>query len=156
MDFKTALNKASSLCSRQEQCCFDIRKKLQKWNVLPDDQEKILDLLVQEKFIDESRFATSYVRDKFRFNNWGREKIRWQLKQKGISNENIDHALAQIDEDEYKKTLSSLLKKKKEQLKNTEFNKVKAALIRNAVSKGFEMDIIFPIVEQLLLKNQKN
>lgn len=153
MDFKTALNKASSLCSRQEQCCFDIRKKLQKWNVLPDDQEKILDLLVQEKFIDESRFATSYVRDKFRFNNWGREKIRWQLKQKGISNENIDHALAQIDEDEYKKTLSSLLKKKKEQLKNTELNKVKAALIRNAVSKGFEMDIIFPIVEQLLLKN---
>lgn len=156
MDFKTALNKASSLCSRQEQCCFDIRKKLQKWNVHPNDQEKILDLLVQEKFIDESRFATSYVRDKFRFNNWGREKIRWQLKQKGISNENIDHALAQIDEDEYKKTLSSLLKKKKEQLKNTEFNKVKAALIRNAVSKGFEMDIIFPIVEQLLLKNQKN
>ena len=153
MDFKTAFNKASALCARQEQCCFDIRKKLQKWNVLPDDQEKIIDLLVQEKFIDESRFATSYVRDKFRFNNWGREKIRWQLKQKGISNENIDHALAQIDEEDYKKTLFFLMKKKKEQLKNRELNKVKAALIRNAVSKGFEMDIIFPIVEQLLLKN---
>jgi len=153
MDFKTAFNRASSLCARQEQCCFDIRKKLQKWNVLPDDQEKIIDLLVQEKFIDESRFATSYVRDKFRFNNWGREKIRWQLKQKGISNENIDHALAQIDEEDYKKTLFFLMKKKKEQLKNRELNKVKAALIRNAVSKGFEMDIIFPIVEQLLLKN---
>ncbi|MBZ4676903.1 MAG: RecX family transcriptional regulator [Anaerophaga sp.] len=153
MDYKTALHKASSLCARQEYCRSDIRKKLEKWDIQPEQSEKILAELVKEQFIDESRFASFYVRDKFRFNRWGRQKIRWQLKQKGISDDDVNNALNQIDENDYRQTLKKLIKEKLRQVKDTEPLKQKAALIRNAVSKGYEYEEIIPIVEQLLLKN---
>ncbi|MGQ1890019.1 regulatory protein RecX [Thermophagus sp. OGC60D27] len=152
MDYNTALRKASSLCSRQEFCCSEIKKKLENWEVTSSQQEKIISVLIQEKFIDESRFAMAYVRDKFRFNKWGRHKIRWQLKQKAIPDEIINNALTQIEEEEYKQTLTSLIKSKLKQIQNRDIQKQKAALIRNATSKGFEMDVIIPVVEQLLLK----
>ena len=153
MDYKTALHKASSLCSRQEYCRSDIRKKLEKWDIQPEQSEKILAELVKEQFIDESRFASFYVRDKFRFNRWGRQKIRWQLKQKEISDDDVNSALNQIDENDYRQTLKNLMKEKLRQVKDREPFKQKAALIRNAVSKGYEYEEIIPIVEQLLLKN---
>jgi regulatory protein len=153
MDYKTALHKASSLCSRNEYCRADIRKKLEKWDIQPEQSEKILAELIKEQFIDESRFASFYVSDKFRFNRWGKKKIRHQLKQKEISDEDINNALNQIDEKEYRQTLKKLLKEKLRQVKDREPVKQKAALIRNAVSKGYEYEEIIPIVEQLLLKN---
>ena len=153
MDYKTALHKASSLCARQEYCRSDIRKKLEKWDIQPEQSEKILAELVKEQFIDESRFASFYVRDKFRFNRWGRQKIRWQLKQKEISDDDVNSALNQIDENDYRQTLKNLMKEKLRQVKDREPFKQKAALIRNAVSKGYEYEEIIPIVEQLLLKN---
>ncbi len=150
MDYKTAINKASSLCSRQEYCRSDIEKKLEKWDVAPDDCEHIIRKLAEEKFIDESRFSTFYVRDKYRFNRWGRKKIWWQLKHKGISNDTINEALEQIDPDEYKNNLEAVINEKFRQVKNREPFKQKAAVIRNAVSKGYEYEDIIPLVEQLL------
>jgi regulatory protein len=116
MDYKTAFNKASSLCSRQEYCMTDIRNKLEKWEVSECDCQKILDQLVDENFIDESRFATFYVRDKFRFNRWGRKKIWWQLKQKKLSDKTIQQALKQIEEEEYRETLTKIDREKSIQL----------------------------------------
>lgn len=150
MDYKTAVNKAASLCSRQEYCRSDIEKKLKKWEVAVDEHEQIINKLEEEKFIDESRFSAFYVRDKYRFNRWGRKKIWWQLKQKGISNETINQALEQIDPDEYKHNLEDIIKEKFRQVKNREPFKQKAAVISNAVSKGYEYDEILPLVEQLL------
>lgn len=155
MDAKTALNKAEALCSRQEYCRSDIRKKLAKWDISPDDIEKIMAHLVAEKFIDENRYARFFVRDKFRFNRWGRHKIRWQLKQKEVPAEIIDEALGQIDEEEYSQKLEDVVKEKYRQVKNKEPIKQKAAIIRNAVSKGYEYHEVIPIVEQLLLKKDQ-
>lgn len=152
MDYKKALHKASSLCSRQEYCRSDIEKKLVKWDVSPSDKEKVVQKLVTEKFIDEERFSTFYVRDKFRFNKWGRKKIMWQLRQKGIDQETIYQALEQIDPDEYHEKLKEVIREKIRQVKNKELIKQKAAVIRNAVSRGYEYEKIMPLVEQLLLK----
>lgn len=152
MDYKKALHKASSLCSRQEYCRSDIQKKLEKWDLPDSDIEKIIQKLIEEKFIDEERFCTFYVRDKFRFNKWGRRKIMWQLKQKGIDRETISLALDQIDPDEYKEKLQKLIREKIKQVRDKEPIKQKAAVIRNAVSKGYEYEEIMPVVEQLLLK----
>ncbi|PRZ02027.1 regulatory protein RecX [Marinilabilia salmonicolor] len=152
MDYKKALHKASSLCSRQEYCRSDIQKKLEKWDLSDSDTEKIIQKLVEEKFIDEERFTSFYVRDKFRFNKWGRRKIMWQLKQKGIDRETINLALDQIDPDEYNEKLQEVIREKIRQVKNKEPLKQKAAVIRNAVSKGYEYEEIMPLVEQLLLK----
>jgi len=153
MDIKTALNKAEALCSRQEYCRSDIRKKLIKWEVCPEDKEQILTHLIEEKFIDESRYANFFVRDKFRFNRWGRKKIWWQLMQKGVPNEIIEEALQQIDEDEYSQKLEDIITEKLRQVKNKEHERKKAALVLNAVSKGYEYREVIPIVEQLLLKD---
>jgi regulatory protein len=152
MDYKKALHKVSSLCSRQEYCRSDIQKKLEKWDLSDSDTEKIIQKLVEEKFIDEERFTSFYVRDKFRFNKWGRRKIMWQLKQKGIDRETINLALDQIDPDEYNEKLQEVIREKIRQVKNKEPLKQKAAVIRNAVSKGYEYEEIMPLVEQLLLK----
>ncbi len=152
MDYKTAINKAAALCSRQEYCRSDIQKKLDKWDVSAEDGERIIQRLLEEEFIDEKRFASFFVRDKFRFNRWGRQKIAWQLRQKKLDNATIDEALEQINPEEYTEKLQEVIREKSRQVKNKEPIKQKAAIIRNAVSKGFEYDQIIPIVEQLLLK----
>ncbi|WP_010663382.1 regulatory protein RecX [Marinilabilia salmonicolor] len=152
MDYKKALHKASSLCSRQEYCRSDIKKKLEKWDLPASDSEKVIQKLVTEKFIDEERFSSFYVRDKFRFNKWGRRKIMWQLRQKGIDQETIYQALEQIDPDEYNEKLQEVIREKIRQVKNKEPIRQKAAVIRNAVSRGYEYEEIMPLVEQLLLK----
>ena len=150
MDYKKALEKASALCSKQEYCRSDIQKKLQKWEVAQNDQEEILKRLTEEKFIDEYRFATFYVKDKFRFNRWGRQKIRWQLRQKGLTDETIDQALEEIDDDAYRETLQKVLQDKQRQVSNKEPVKQKSALVRNALSKGYEYEEVIKQVEHLL------
>ncbi|MFW6267533.1 MAG: regulatory protein RecX [Marinilabiliaceae bacterium] len=156
MDYKKALEKASAICSKQEYCRSDILKKLDKWEVDQTDQEKILKRLTEEKFIDESRFATFYVKDKFRFNRWGRQKIRWQLRLKGLDDETIDHALEEIDDEVYRETLQKVLQDKLRQVNNKEPVKQKAALVRNALSKGYEYEEVIKKVEQLLNSSSLN
>ncbi len=150
MEYKKALNKSATLCSKQEYCCFDIRKKHEKWEVSPTDSEKIMKHLIGEKFIDETRYARFFVRDKFKFNRWGKQKIVWHLKQKHIPREIIEEATAQISREEYLETLEALIREKRKQTKEQEPIKLKAALVRNAASKGYEYDAIMPIVERLL------
>ena len=81
MDKKEALSKVRSLCARQEQCRQDILLKLFKWEISVSDSEQILETLEQEGFIDHLRYARSFTVDKFKFNKWGRIKIRWMLRQ---------------------------------------------------------------------------
>ena len=150
MDYKKALEKASAICSKQEYCRSDIQKKLSKWNIEQTDQEKILEWLEEEKFIDESRFASFFVRDKFRFNRWGRQKIRWQLRGKGISDEVIDEAITEIDEEAYQESLDAVMRDKLRQVRDKEPIKKKAALIRNALSKGYEYPEVMEKAEELL------
>jgi regulatory protein len=150
MDYKKALEKASAICSKQEYCRSEIQKKLIKWNIEQTDQEKILDRLEEEKFIDESRFASFFVRDKFRFNRWGRQKIRWQLRGKGIPEEVIDEAIEEIDEEAYQESLDAVMRDKLRQIRDKEPIKKKAALIRNALSKGYEYPEVLEKAEELL------
>ena len=150
MDCKTAYSKAAALCAQQERCCSEIRDKLDTWQVDPTEGETIIHKLVEEKFIDERRFAGFYARDKFRFNKWGRIKIAWHLRQKKIENSVISDVLSNFDEADYIQTLLSLLKDKDRALSGRDFLKKKAALVRYAVSKGFEYDQIMKTLDRLL------
>ena len=148
--FNTAFNKSTSLCARQEYCCSEIREKLRKWNNDEETSQKVIVRLLDEKYIDEKRFAEFYVRDKFRFNKWGKQKIMWQLRVKQIPEEYINSALETIDGEEYKNMLLAILKNKSKSLGNIDAMKKKASLIRFAASRGFKIDEIMPLVEQLL------
>ena len=150
MDAKEALSRAATYCSRQERCIADVERKLQDWEVKQKEFGAIIEWLVDEKFIDEARYTSFYVRDKFRFNGWGKVKIRWNLKQKNITGSTLEKALSDIDESVYHEKLHSLLNSKLKSLKGKETYKIKAALIRFAQSKGFETEIIYPAVEKLI------
>lgn len=150
MDFNTAFNRAAALCAQQERCRSDIQEKLEAWQVEAGVAETVLEKLVNEKYIDERRFAGFYARDKFRFNKWGRNKIAWHLRQKKIDNAVIADVLSNLNDDEYQQTLFSLLKEKERSVAGRDFLKKKAALVRFAASKGFEYDQIMKTLDRLL------
>jgi len=142
MDFKTAFNKSAALCARQERCSFEIVAKLITWEVDPDIIDQVIKTLAQEKYIDENRFAGFYARDKFRFNKWGKQKIAFHLRQKKIAPDVINSVLAGLDDSDYEDTLLFMLKARERNISNEDAYKKKAALIRFALSRGFEYDQI--------------
>ena len=143
-----ALNKAMYLCSKAEKCKSDIRKKLYDWKANPDEHDKIIQQLEDQKFIDEERFVKYYVRDRFEFNKWGKIKIRTMLFKKQIPESLIINELKQISEEKYKETLEYLIKQKQKSIKDTEPYKIKTKLLRFAASKGFEPDLILSILNR--------
>lgn len=137
-----ALHRTAALCSTGEQCIFDIREKLLRWGIASDDIKQIIEKLIQGKFIDEDRYCKSFVNDKLRFNKWGKIKIIYALRQKGISSQNIDNAINCIDEEKYLETLQEIILSKRKSIKNDTPENVKAKLFRFAASRGFETECI--------------
>lgn len=135
-----AYNRLSALCARAEYCLDDMRKKLRKWQLPEGAEERILKRLVKERFIDENRYAHAYVRDKFRYNRWGSDKIERMLRMKGISSDDIKDALKEISDDESNETLSTLLKNKIRSVKYKTEYELYVKLLRFAVSRGFTLE----------------
>ena len=150
MTYKEAVTKAAGICSRNEKCEFDIRKKLDSWDLNNDDTDKVIQYLKEEKYIDHQRYAIFFIRDKFRFNKWGKRKIGYELKLRLIEEEIIKAGLENIPEDEYKNTLTEILEQKLKGIKNKDYYRTKASLIRFASSRGFETDIIYNIVDSII------
>ena len=143
------LHKAASYCSISEHCISEVEQKLTAWCVSCTDKQAIMDQLIAEDFINEKRFCIFFVKDKFRFNKWGKIKISYALKQKGLSNELINQALATIDDGEYEEMLGAILKTKLIGLKyEYEFEK-QGKLFRFAQGRGFETAIIDRIIRTL-------
>ena len=134
------------LCSKSEKCRSDIIKKLYDWQSNPNDHEKILSELEEQKYIDEERYAGYFVRDKFRFNKWGRIKIKAMLFQKQIPEKYIQSALSQIDEGEYVEMLKNVIDQKRKSLREDNYNKEKTKLIQFASGRGFEPNLIFKVL----------
>jgi regulatory protein len=147
---KAALSKVQFICSKQEKCCSDIRKKLQNWNISLDDQDEIIQSLIEDKFIDESRFTNFYVRDKYKFNKWGRIKISYHLKHKQIPEYIINEALNQINSEEYRENLHDILQSKLRSLKDDDVYQLKTKLYRFAQSRGFESQLSLNLIDDLI------
>ncbi|MFH0762053.1 MAG: regulatory protein RecX [Bacteroidota bacterium] len=148
MDKKQALSKAMALCARQEYCESDIRGKLKTWGILEADSDSIIKELIKQKFIDDLRFTIAFLRDKIRFNQWGRIKIRYMLTARKIQGSIINQALDGIEEALYTETLRDLLQKKdKTLLRETDPRVRREKLIRFALGHGFEMDEILKILK---------
>ena len=145
-----ALHRAAALCSSAEHCTADIREKLARWGVTEADSRTIIDRLVQERFIDEQRYAVAFVKDKFRFSGWGRIKMRYALQQKRIDGSDIDHALATLDEEQYNDRLLELLQAKSRSLRDDDPEARRAKLFRFATSRGFESALIFNALKQVV------
>ena len=136
-----AFNRAAAMCARSEQSSGDIRGKLVKWGLGSSDTDQVLSQLIEQGFINDERYARAFVKDKFAFNGWGRVKIAYQLRQKGIPNDLITDALTVIDEDQYRQRLIDLLSAKWRSVNHNNARAAWAAMMRFAASRGFETAI---------------
>jgi regulatory protein len=143
-----ALKRLQHLCSSREKCSSEIIEKMKAWNLPPSEQEKILSSLVRDKFVDDRRFAGFFARDKQKINKWGREKIRFAMTRKGLSREIIDEALESLPSGNSEQILRDLLGKKSRELSRFNPWEKKNRLIRFAVQRGFDYDLIFRLVDE--------
>ena len=143
------MNRAAALCARSEQAPGDIREKLVKWGLNLGEVSQVLTRLIEQGYIDESRYARAFVNDRFRFNGWGRIKIAHHLRLKGISNDLIDEAMTAIDEEQYRERLLDLLRAKWRDVSGREPRAAWAAMMRFAASRGFEAGIAGECVKQV-------
>ena len=129
-------NRMMTLCSRREYCKSDIAAKIA---ALSEDVDAgaMIEKLCAERFIDENRYASAFVRDKSRLAGWGEMKIRYALQRKGLDKETIAEAMGQIDEDQQLERLTKLMDAKARALKTATPEEKRAKLIRFATSKGF-------------------
>lgn len=142
ISYQTALQRAAALCAGSEHCCYDISEKLKKWSVSKSDTERIIDYLIEEKYIDEKRFSTAYAKDKMRYNKWGRSKIDQGLRLLRIDAPLRRQALNSLPEDEYIQVLSNLLLSKSHSVSAPNTYQRNMKLVRFALGRGFEMDLI--------------
>lgn len=150
VDFNTARNKAETYCAYQERSQQEVREKLYKMGVKTIDCEQIISYLIENNFLNEVRFAQAYVSGKFRIKNWGKNKIKQGLKLKNIPEGIIKKALAGINQDDYLAVLEKLMQKKHQELGYKTDIKTKSKIVNYALSKGFESNFIF-----LLLNNKE-
>lgn len=142
MTEKEALSKAMAYCAAGERCVSQMYSKLEQWGVETNISERTIHSLIREDFINEKRYAIAFTSDKFRFSQWGRQKIAMALRQKSIPQDLIIQALNSIDQEEYLKTLNKIISAKRKTLKNSDEYQNNIKLIRAAVSKGFEIPLI--------------
>ena len=116
-----ALQKLKHYCAYQDRCHSEVKEKLYHLGVWKKDHDPIIAALVEENYLDEERFAIAFAGGKFRIKHWGRVKIKYELKQKQVSDYSIKKALKQIDEGEYLKILDKLAKEKYAELKNEQY-----------------------------------
>ena len=132
------LYKLAAKCSTSEQCLSDIEAKLSRYDLTEEERTRILRHLIEEKYIDDRRYAEAFVRDKYRFNKWGRIKIAQGLRMKGIDRETIDAAMEAIDEAEYLDILRDLIKAKRKSTRGKSDYEINGKIVRFAAGRGFE------------------
>lgn len=141
-----ALQKLKHYCAYQERCHAEVKEKLFQLGVWSKDHDELITALIEENYLNEERFAIAFAGGKFRVKQWGRVKIKYELKQKQVSEYCIKKALKQIDDDTYRQTLQELAEKKYAALKNEQYlvrqKKTADYLIRHGFEQGFVMETI--------------
>lgn len=140
------LVKLENYCAYRERCPKEVRDKIRELGLRGADADQVFDVLQADRFFEESRFARAFTTGKFRFNHWGRVRIRQELKMRDICPEQIREALDAIDPDEYLEVVEKLIAKKRQQYDGDDNARDKT--IASLVRAGFELDIVLKCVLQ--------
>ena len=145
-----AWQKIKHYCAYQERSHNEVKEKLYGFGLYKADVEMLLTQLIEENYLNEERFALAFAGGKFRMKQWGRQKIKYELKQKQVSDYCIKKALAAIDGEQYEKVLYKMATGKLNALK-TEKNLLlkKRKLQQYLMQKGFETAIITKVIDEL-------
>ena len=137
-----ALLRLSAMCASAEHCSYEMTEKMRKWELPDDAAARVMERLVNDKYIDDERYSRFFVKDKLRYNKWGRRKIYQALLMKRIPEDIRQAVLSEITDEEYAGILRPLLKSKRKSTKAASEYEMNGKLIRFAMSRGFDMDVI--------------
>ena len=132
----------AALCAQAEHCQQEMHDKMRRWELDETAQNRIIARLVKERYIDDERYARAFVKDKIRYNKWGRRKVQQALWLKHIDSDIQQRVLDEIDEKEYLDILRPLLKQKRKSIKAANDYELNQKLVRFALGRGFNFDII--------------
>ena len=145
-----AFQKAKYYCAYQERSHAEVKKKLYGFGLYKNEVEILLSQLIEENYLNEERFAIAFAGGKFRIKQWGKTKIKYELKLRQIGDYNIKKALSQIEEEDYLKTLQKLAAEKLATLKSEKNIFIRKSKLQNyLVGKGYEFNMIGEIVREL-------
>ncbi len=145
-----ALKKLENYCAYQERCHQEVQQKLKDMRMIPEAIDTIIVSLITNNYLNETRFAETYVRGKFRIKKWGKQRLKRELKRKGISSTNIRLALNSLNEEEYLKTFHDLANKKVSSIKEPNPFKKKKKLADYLLYRGWESHLVYEKIKQLI------
>lgn len=132
----------AAVCAQAEHCEQEMRDKMKRWGMDVEAQNRVIERLAQERYIDNERYARAFVKDKVRYNKWGRRKVQQALWMKRIDDDIQQRVLDEIDDAEYLKVLMPLLKQKSKSIKAANDYELNQKLVRFALSRGFDYGVI--------------
>ncbi len=139
---KEAYLTLAALCAQAEHCQWEMLEKMRRWEVPEETQARVMQRLVKERYVDDERYAQAFVKDKIRYNKWGRRKVDQALWQKHIDEDIRKRVLDEVDDEEYLGVLRPLLKQKRKSTKANSDYELNQKLMRFAMGRGFTFDII--------------
>lgn len=132
----------AALCAQAEHCQHEMLEKMRRWELSAEAQARVMERLVKERYVDDERYARAFVKDKVRYNKWGRRKVEQALWQKHIDEDIRQRALDEVDDEEYLTVLRPLLQQKRKSTKAQSDYELNQKLVRFALSRGFTFDVI--------------
>lgn len=142
------LDKMAKYCAYQERCVKDVTEKLKTFELTQREKDEILDYLIDNRFVNNTRFAQAFVKGKINQSGWGLNKIRFHLMQKGIDKEIIDEALQTHDEEAYRQRLIDVLKIKAKTVNAENDFERNRKLAAYAMQKGFEANLVWEVIKE--------
>lgn len=140
--------RAEELCARAEHSSGEICDKLLRWGIIPSEADRIVDALIDTRFIDDARFARAYVRDKLEFSRWGRRKISQGLYLKRVARAIAVRAVGEIDSERYREVLRAVIDAKRRTMTEPDTYDGRTRLFRFAMSRGFEPDLVAAVLRE--------
>lgn len=146
MDKEKGLARLMRICSVCEKCRKDALTSLERWEVDPKEHSEIVDYLIENKYIDERRYAKAFIRDKSNYSNWGETKIKMALRAKGISAELINEYIGEINPKSMEQKIKKALETKMRSIKYKDKYDLRNKLLRFASSRGYSMDVVYKFI----------
>ena len=141
------LDKMAKYCAYQERSVKEVTDKLKTFEISEKEREEIIHYLIDNKFVNDERFARAFVRGKINQSGWGVNKIRFHLIQKGVSKDIIDEALQSFDEEAYRQRLIDILKVKSKTVKAANDFERNRKLAAYAIQRGFEAGLVWVVIQ---------
>ena len=149
MTEEQALQKLAALCSQSEHCTSEMNEKMTRWGIDEDAQQRAVEYLVANRYVDDRRYARSFVNDKLKYNKWGPRKIEQSLWMKHIDESIQREALDDVDNEEYISVLRPLLTSKRKTTKAETDYEMNQKLLRFAIGRGFTFEQVKEVIDDV-------